>query len=164
MKNYHAFFVILISLVVLSVGVVGFTKKSSGKCIQVFYDRKDATVNLMRSLRVYSDYRINSLRIADYQPGDFGRCQASFVVSVENEHRIPKVLLDDFSKSEKNISWVGLNIWQLGDHLEKRLGVRYIGQNLKRSSLKDLFYRGHVYREGSVGGSMWQVQILAFNS
>ena len=164
MKIHHAFFVVLISLVVLSIGVVGLTKKSSGKCIQVFYDRKDATVYLMRSLRMYSDYRVVSSRIADYQTGDFGKCQASFVVSVEHEHKIPKMLLDELPKSEKNISWVGLNIWQLGDHLEKRLGVRYIGQNLKRSSLKDLFYHGHVYREGSVGGNMSQVDFLPVNS
>jgi hypothetical protein len=59
---------------------------------------------------MYSDYRINGLRIADYQPGDFSRCQASFVVSVEHEHRIPKVLLNEFSNNEKNISWLGENI------------------------------------------------------
>lgn len=149
MKNSQAFFVILASLVVLSVGVVAFTKKSSGRCIQVFYDRKDATVNLMQSLRMYSDYRINGLRIADYQPGDFSRCQASFVVSVEHEHRIPKVLLNEFSNNEKNISWLGENIWQLGDQLEKVMGLRSIGKVSGVSSLMDLYYHGKIIRQKS---------------
>ncbi|MFM6930261.1 MAG: hypothetical protein ACKOX6_17470 [Bdellovibrio sp.] len=149
MKIYQAFFVILGSLVVLSIGVVGVTKKSSGKCIQVFYDRKEATVPLMRALRMYSDYRLNSLRISDYQSGDFDRCQASFVVSVENEHKIPKVLLNEFSNNQKNISWLGGNIWQLGDQLEKTLGLRYIGKSSGISPWMDLYYRGKISRQKS---------------
>ena len=163
MKNSHVFFVILIGLVVLSVGMVEFTKKSSGKCIQVFYDRKDATVHLMRALRMYSNYRLNSVPIADYQSGDFGRCQASFVVSVESNHKIPNVLLKDFSSNEKNLSWLGENIWQLGDQLEKVMGLRYIGKISGLSSLMDLYYRGKVIRQKNTNDKSEHLVFLPVN-
>lgn len=159
MRLYGAIFSILVSVSVYC-GVKAYSQRSSGKCIQIFYDRHEDVTSLTKVLKVYPDYQLQLEKIADYQAGNFGHCQASLVVSTTSEIKIPKALLDDFLNSEKNISWVGMNIWQLGDQLEKTMGLRYMGQNFKRASLKDLYYHGRVLRDGKASDMKSQIDFL----
>lgn len=159
MRLYGAIFFILVSVSVYS-GVRAISHRSSGKCIQIFYDRQQDVNSLAKVLKVYPDYHLQIEKISDYEMGKFNRCQASLVVSALEEVKIPKAMLDDFLSSQKNVSWIGMNIWQLGDRLEKNMGLRYIGQSTRRLALKDLYYHGRVLRQEALNELKQQSDFL----
>ncbi|MBO9666402.1 MAG: hypothetical protein J7501_06270 [Bdellovibrio sp.] len=130
---------------VILICIVGFTKKPGERCIGIFYDNKDVISSVAKALHSYPDFEKVYTRIENYSSGEIERCQASFIINTEFENKIPRRLLEDYTHSERNVAWLGYNIWQLGEHLEKNMGLRYIGAVSKaHEGSCDLFYRGRV--------------------
>lgn len=133
--------------------------KPEQKCIQIFYDSKRVAHSVQKYLQDYSEYAQYLKDIEKYESGDIERCQATFYVGSQEESRVPRAFADDYIRTQKSVAWVGHNIWQLGDRLEKVFGLRYIGRasgvDFRES---EILYEGRIFkRRPSLGP---QIELL----
>ena len=163
MKLCSFAFVLALSLVVVTAASQRFTKTSGERCIAVVYDNSKIIDSLKRLLSNFPDFQPHFIPIDQYESGLLEQCQASFVVNTEFDNHIPRKLVDDYLSSKRNVVWMGYNIWHLGEQLNKKMGLRYIGSVSKVHDDKcALFYRGHTVR-CEEGGLSMQPELVPTN-
>lgn len=158
--------------VVLLITMLGFTsKKEQAACINIFYDQ---TVNsdyedgrrfsgqLSRLLRAMTPMPQVVRPVEHFQSGDFEKCNLNFYIGSYPENKLPRDFLHDYVRTRKKVLWMGYNIWQLGEQLESRFGLRFIrlttldpsslGSEEKTAYFSEVLYKGRVYVKSSGGG------------
>ncbi|WP_413578477.1 hypothetical protein ACLVWU_08060 [Bdellovibrio sp. HCB290] len=142
-------------LSVATFAVIQTSQKTQEKCITVVYD---SSRNLEGALKVFDqfpDFQRVLVEMSGYSSGQLERCQVSFIVNSEFDNLVPKPLVEDFLNSKRNVVWMGYNIWSLGDQLNRKLGLRYMGSYSKVSFDRCIFfYRGRSTRCSEPGLSM----------
>jgi hypothetical protein len=163
MKQIAFVFAFISSLAVILVVTDRYSKDDGGKCIAVFYDNSKVVSSFNRFLSHFPDYQKVLIPIEEYQSGQLGRCQASFVVNTEFDNHVSRRLVDDYIHADRNVIWMGYNIWHLGEQLNKKLGLRYMGSVSKSQDEKcALVYRGHSVR-CEPGGLSMQPELVPTN-
>ncbi len=130
-------------------------------CVNIYFDQGSLVISKGRGYaqalkNLISKFYFHDIQVSAvefYQAGDLERCNASFYIGSEVDIKIPKKFLEDYVRTNKKVTWIGYNIWQLGRGLERELGVRYLGlnsrmQNRERNKalhFKDILYKGQVY-------------------
>jgi hypothetical protein len=163
MKKY----VLSLSLILIAgfVTIAGLTlsKTSQERCISVVYDNSKVLNRFQESLAHFSDFRSVLIPMDQYEAGQTERCQATFIVNTEFDNQVPRRIVEDYLSSQKNVIWMGYNIWYLGEQLNKKLGLRYMGSASKvRSEQCAYFYMGRSVRCDDPGLSM-QPEIVPTN-
>lgn len=137
--------------------------KPDQKCIQIFYDSKKVAHGVQKYLQDFSEYAQYSKSIEKYESGDIERCQATLYVGSRDESHVPRAFTEDYVRTQKSVAWVGYNIWQLGDRLEKVFGLRYIGRasvaGLRES---EILYKGRIFKRRPSPDP--QIELLAIDA
>ncbi|WP_220128834.1 hypothetical protein [Bdellovibrio sp. KM01] len=136
---------------------------SGERCISVIYDNAKVLSGMRSSLAHFPEFQSHMIPMADYEAGTIERCQATFIVNTEFDNQVPRRLVEDYLAAEKHVVWMGYNIWYLGEQLNKKLGLRYIGSLSKvRNQSCAYFYMGRSVRCDEEGLSM-QPEIVPTN-
>lgn len=144
--------------------ILGFTSQEEVSCVNVYYDQTDKpdywmgksySVMLQNLLGHFPEYQQIVSPIETYKAGGLDKCAASIYIGSYFDNKLPKAFLEDYAKTEKNVAWVGYNIWQLGDQLERTMGLRYVrlttldthllDQNKQPTFFKDILYKGETF-------------------
>ncbi|UYL08312.1 hypothetical protein B9G69_014820 [Bdellovibrio sp. SKB1291214] len=148
MKKLCAFasvFGVMFALII--VAGPGFSKSSSTKCVAVYYDNSKVIESFTKLLSNFSDFQQFFIPLGQYEAGSLEKCQANFVINTEFDNQVSRKLVEDYLSSRRNVVWMGYNIWHLGEQLNKKLGLRYMGSISKvRDENCALLYRGHAVR------------------
>jgi uncharacterized protein YdaL len=131
-------------------------EKSERACVQIYHDRNEQRApqvlkNLMDS------FGTKQAQVADvdfYQTGDLDRCAINFYIGTEIDNKLPKSFLTDYFQSRQKVIWIGYNIWQVGDQLEQKMGLRVLriahaDSDSTGNSFRDILYRGQVFAKSS---------------
>ncbi len=158
---YSSAMVLIVGLVIVT--GLKFSKPSEGRCIAVIYDNPKVLDRFREVLEHFPDFKSVFASMDQYESGDIERCQAAFIVNTEFDNQVPRRLVEDYLASQKNAIWMGYNIWYLGEQLNKKLGLRYMGSASKAPSDQcAYFYMGHSVRCDEQGLSM-QPEIVPTN-
>lgn len=145
-----------------AVNLVGFSSKenSSEPCINVLFDGDEGFLNsedskfksLVELLKKWTHLKQKFTPIARYTVGGLEACPISIYLGSNSEVGIPREFIKDLVRTNKRVIWVGYNIWQLGESLEKVLGVRYVGLTRWDSpfvnKMQRPFYFNEIFFEG----------------
>jgi uncharacterized protein YdaL len=120
-----------------SFGLQAQSFPSDGQCVLIYYDQtQDPDYNFGE---VYSVYLQNLMGhfpevtqvispIARYKKGEIEKCRATIYLGSYFENAIPTSFFEDFKNTEKNVAWLGYNIWKFApDDLEDMFGHTYTG-------------------------------------
>lgn len=132
---------ILISLLILFVPSFAFSQDSAPifpkdeMCVLIYFDQsKDPKYELGE---IYSAYLQNILGhfpeliqiispIERYQKGEIEKCRSAIYIGSYFDNSIPEFFFTDFSKTKKNVAWLGYNIWNFQDSaFENIFGFSY---------------------------------------
>lgn len=138
--------------------LLGFSPKvdASSACINIYHDRArtdnladvDASIHLlMKQLKNIRVLPQNLIPIDRYQAGSLESCDYNIYLGVQLDQGIPQDFLKDFLSTKKKVVWIGFNIWQLGEQLEKKLGFKYLGLTRWDSRYVDKKRRAFYYNE-----------------
>jgi hypothetical protein len=131
-------------------------EKSGRACVQIYHDRNEQAVpevlkNLMTS---FGTQPTQISDVESYNGGDLNRCAINFYVGTEIDNRLPRSFLTDYFQSQQKVIWIGYNIWQLGDQLEQKMGLRVLrvtqaSAEVAGNAFRDILYRGQVFPKSS---------------
>lgn len=136
-----------------------------GQCVLIYYDEvADKSYELGL---IYAAYLQNLLGhfpeltqivspITRYKAGEIEKCRSTFYLGSYFDNPIPKDFVEDFRKTQKNVAWLGYNIWQVPEDVFKEIyGYKYSGlTTLDENNLdvlghptfyKDIIYKGEVF-------------------
>lgn len=140
-----------------------FNSSPSGKCIQIFHDSKKEARGVQKYLRGFPEYSQYVKDIADYQRGDMEKCQVNFYVGAKDETYVPREFREDYLRTSTSVAWLGNNIWQLGDQLERVFGLRFLGVGFIKSNLpSEVYYKGQSFKTRSL--ERRRIELLPVNS
>jgi len=173
MRVMDASIVVGLAAVVLIATMLGFTsKKEAAACINIFYDQP-AVAGFDRGKKVSEvlDTVLNTVMplsrvmrpIEGYQIGDLQKCRFNFYLGSYFENKLPRTFLADYVTAETTVVWLGYNIWQLGEQLERTQGLRFIrltGEE-NRMYFSEVLYKGRVFQKGP--GAFEQIELLPTN-
>lgn len=127
----HDVSVVVGLFIILLIGVVsGFASVGINRdCVNVYYDQAvfSRDVSEVMGALVSVPHRIRA--VETYQKGDFDKCRWGVYIGTNTETRFPRDFLRDFVSTDSRVIWMGSGIWQLGDQLQRSLGLRYIGMH-----------------------------------
>ena len=131
------------------------------QCVLIYFDLAEGKNYDLG--KIYSKYLQNLLGhfpelvqiispIERYKTGEIEKCRATFYLGSFFENEIPEAFFKDFSTTQKNVAWLGYNIWKFNEtQLTKMFGHTYDGlttldkQNLNKEGLPS-FYRFIEYK------------------
>lgn len=134
---------LILILLLLAPGIA----QAAPECVNVFYDRSPKADYWMG--RTYSQLMQNLLGhfpelqqivspIELYQKGDLDKCRASIYIGSHYETAIPPAFLEDYLATNRNVAWLGYNIWKVGnEELSRLFGFEYDTLTTLDSSQKD---------------------------
>ncbi|GEM_PF-2162207 len=148
---------IVLSAILLgaTMGLSYASAEKDNRCVQIYFDKND-----QRRAAVYAgqiqkllfkaadDLRQVVTPIEEYRSGDLNRCVASVYLGTEFDNQVPRAFLLDYLSSQQHVMWLGYNIWQLGDQLEKQMGLRFVGmtrlhlRNNHPTYFKEVLFKG----------------------
>ncbi|WP_413587428.1 hypothetical protein [Bdellovibrio sp. HCB274] len=120
--------------------VVQVSQKPQEKCITVVYDSSRKLEDALKVFEQFREFKRIFVEMNGYSSGQLERCQANFIMNTEFDNRVPKRLIEDFLSSRQNVVWMGYNIWSLGEQLNSKLGLRYMGSFSKVSFDRCIFF------------------------
>lgn len=149
---------IVLSAILLgsTVGLSHASAEKDTRCVQIYFDKGDqkrASVyagQIQKLLIGVAELRQIVSPIEDYRSGDLNRCVANLYLGTDFDNPIPRSFLSDYLSSEQHVMWLGYNIWQLGDQLERQMGLRFVGmtrlnvRNNQPTYFKDVIFKGKV--------------------
>lgn len=154
----------LVSIYFMGLMVGRTNNKESGKCVNIFYDQsqdpsyvigKKFSMKVQNLLASFSQHQLQPLPIETYQEGDMDKCSASIYIGSYIDNKLPRAFLNDYIRTEKKVAWIGHNIWQLGEQLEKSMGLRFIRLTTLDSRLRDHLKRPTFFAEILYNGKVF---------
>lgn len=152
------------SLVVLLLAALLHTTAQAAECVNIYYDRspdqnywmgKTYSVFLQNLMGHFPEFQQIVGPIENYKKGDIEKCRASIYLGSYFNNSLPADFLQDYVNTSKNVAWVGYNIWQTKDDLEKIFGYTYSRQTVldiehkdaagKPTYFKNIHYKGEVF-------------------
>jgi hypothetical protein len=134
-------FKIAISLFIaifFAINLLGFSSKKDfhEPCINIFYDQfethkgfEDSKFSLLIAhFQKWSQFKQNVIPVERYGAGDLDICDFNIYLGSSDGKQLPQDFIKDLSQTQSQVVWIGNNIWQLGDRLEKVLGIKYVGK------------------------------------
>lgn len=144
--------------------ILGFTNHQEVQCVNIYYDKTDKpdywmgksySVMLQNLLGHFPEYQQIVSPIESYQAGGLDKCQANIYIGSYFDNKIPRAFLEDYLKTQKNVAWLGYNIWQLGEQLDKEMGLRYVrlttldkhllDKEKQPTFFKEILYKGETF-------------------
>lgn len=144
--------------------ILGFTNQHETRCVNIYYDQtqdqkywmgKSYAVLLQNLLGHFPEFQQIVSPIESYRPGDIDRCAATIYIGSYFDNKIPRAFINEYIVTERNVAWLGYNIWQLGEQLEKEMGLRYVGmttldknlldKNKHPTFFKEILYKGEIF-------------------
>ncbi|WP_413294161.1 hypothetical protein ACLSU7_03465 [Bdellovibrio sp. HCB185ZH] len=163
MKKYIFASMLILTAAVATTAGLKISEPASERCISVIYDNPKVLASMRNSLAHFPEFQSLFIPMAEYEPGDAQRCQATFIINTEFDNQVPRRLVEDYVAAERHVVWMGYNIWYLGEQLNKKLGLRYMGSLSKvHSQACAYFYMGRAVRCDDEGLSM-QPEIVPTN-
>lgn len=145
--------------------LVGFRLFSKPQCVQIYYDQskdqsywmgKTYATFLQNLLGHFPEYQQIVSPIEKYKKGDIEKCHATFYIGSYFDNSIPTDFFSDFEKTQKQVAWLGYNIWNFPEGgFEKLFGYKYEGltvlnkeildQKKQPTFFKNIHYKGEVF-------------------
>jgi uncharacterized protein YdaL len=135
---------VLLTLFLTTAGLlVGFADHGARKCVNVYYDKspsplyqdgKKLAVFLQKALDHFPDYSQHVSPIETYRRGDINSCVIGIYIGSYVDNKIPRAFLEDFLSTHQRVTWVGYNIWELGDRFEEHFGLKYLGMTFLKQA------------------------------
>lgn len=135
------------------------------ECVQVFYDRGPndywighANAIFMQNLLGHFPHLQQIVEpIENYKKGDLNRCKANIYIGTHFQAVIPEVFHTDYMETNKNVAWLGYNIWRKPELLQKIFNYRYdnlttldttiLDQSAKPTYFKWIDYKGERFKK-----------------
>src|SRR5439155_1763373 len=95
--------------------------------------------------------------IQDYQPGEWQKYDAVFVIIYQRKYSVPRLFIDDIAKSPKTFCWLGNQVGQLDRRgILRNHGLRFVRFETKQK-FDRVFYKGRVLIKGDVDTNLLEV-------
>ncbi|MES2802487.1 MAG: DUF2334 domain-containing protein [Bdellovibrionota bacterium] len=139
--------------------------QAATECVQVYYDRGPndywighANAVFMQNLLGHFPHLQQIVTpIESYKKGDLNRCKASIYIGTHFMVQIPEDFHADYISTNKNVAWLGYNIWRKPEVLEKVFNYRYdkltildvtrLDQSAKPTYFKWIDYKGERFKK-----------------
>lgn len=107
------------------------------QCVLIYFDKSNDQEYKLG--KIYSTYLQNLLGhfpeidqiispIERYQKGEIEKCRSTIYIGSYFDNNIPKYFYDDFKTTDKNVAWLGYNIWGYSqEELSNLFGFHYEG-------------------------------------
>lgn len=137
---------------------------SATPCVNVYFDRttvdgywmgKTYASMIQNLLGHFPKYQQIVGPIENYQEGEIEQCHATIYVGSHFFNKVPEAFIADYAKTQKQVAWIGYNIWQAGELFKNIFGYEYVEQTAldyqnKNSKgepgfFKDILYKGEVF-------------------
>lgn len=132
---------------------------SANDCVRVYYDRGPVEYWIGRTYAIYTQNLLGHFPelqqiiapIETYKKGEIETCQATIYIGSYFDSKIPQDFFTDYEATQKNVAWLGYNVWKLKNH-PKIWGYKYkyltklntdnLDTNLKPTYYKWIDYKG----------------------